>query len=57
MYLRVRSKSQETSKGFIKGLVNVGKLLFVRSMSVDVRDLMSETQWQRLNVRDSMAET
>jgi len=32
-------------------LAYVGKLLFVRSMSVDVRDSMSETECQRLNVR------
>jgi hypothetical protein len=55
--LRVRCKSQEISRDIRMRLANVGKLLFVRSMSVDVRDSMSETQCPRPNVRDSISET
>ena len=44
--LRVQSKSQEILRVICKRLTNVGKLLFVRLMSVNVRDSMSETESQ-----------
>jgi len=44
--LRLWCKSQEISRVISRQLANGGKLLFVRSMSVDVRDSMSETQCQ-----------
>jgi hypothetical protein len=53
---RVWLKSQEISRGIRKRLANCRKLLFVRSISVDVRNSMSETQCQRVNVRDSMSD-
>ena len=55
--LRVQYKSQEILRVIRKCLANVGKLLFVWSMSVDVRDSLSETQCQRFHVRDSLSET
>jgi len=55
--LCVRCMSQKIMRVIPKRLANVGKLLCVRSMSLDVRDSMSETPCQRLNVRASMSET
>ena len=50
-------KCQAMSRIIRKHHGNVSKLLFVRSMSVNVRDSMSEDGCQRPNVRDSMSET
>jgi hypothetical protein len=49
--------SQEISTVIWNRLAYVSKLLFVKSVSVDVRDSLSETHYQRLTVRDSLSET
>ena len=53
----IQCKSLEILSVISKYCSNIGKLLFVRSMSIDVRDSMSETECQRPNVRNSMSET